>query len=72
MRKRNTTAPRFFDPLHGVWLSDETDFFVFDILLGILMGRRANQYREVFAFGEQLKGYHDHFNYSWFINLITL
>ena len=30
--KKNSVAPRFFKPLLGVWKSDETRFFVFDIL----------------------------------------
>ena len=30
--KKNSTAPRFFNPLFSVWISDETLFLVFDIL----------------------------------------
>ena len=30
--KKNSAAPRFFNPLLGVWISDETLFLVFDIL----------------------------------------
>ena len=31
--KKNSGAPRFFNPLLSVWISDETLFLVFDILL---------------------------------------
>ena len=31
--KKNSAAPRFFNPLLSVWISDETLFLVFDILL---------------------------------------
>ena len=30
--KRNLAAPRFFNPLFNVWISDETLFLVFYIL----------------------------------------
>ena len=30
--KKNSAAPRFFNPLLSVWISDETLFLVFDIL----------------------------------------
>ena len=30
---KNSAAPRFFNPLLSVWISDETLFLVFDILL---------------------------------------
>ena len=32
---KNSAAPRFFNPLLSVWISDETLFLVFDILLNI-------------------------------------
>ena len=31
--KKNSAAPRFFNPPLSVWISDETLFLVFDILL---------------------------------------
>ena len=31
--KKNSGAPRFFNPLLSVWIFDETLFLVFDILL---------------------------------------
>ena len=31
--KKNSAAPRFFNPLLSVWIPDETLFLVFDILL---------------------------------------
>ena len=31
--KKNSAEPRFFNPLPSVWISDETRFLVFDILL---------------------------------------
>ena len=31
--KKNSAAPRFFNPLLSVWISDEPLFLVFDILL---------------------------------------
>ena len=33
--KENSAAPRFFNPLLSVWISDETLFLVFVILLQI-------------------------------------
>ena len=33
--KKNLAAPRFFNPLLSVWISDETLFLVFDILLDL-------------------------------------
>ena len=35
---KNSAAPRFFNPLLSVWISDETLFLVFDILLPKLKG----------------------------------
>ena len=35
--KKNSAAPRFFNPLLSVWISDETLFLVFDILLQIVI-----------------------------------
>ena len=34
--KKNSAAPRFFNPLLSVWISDETLFLVFDILRTVL------------------------------------
>ena len=33
MVKKNSAAPRFFNPLLSVWISNETLFLMFDILL---------------------------------------
>ena len=33
--KKNSAVPRFFNPLLSVWISDETLFLVFDILLNL-------------------------------------
>ena len=41
--KKNSAAPRFFNPLVSVWISDETLFLVFDILLATL----RNELRKV-------------------------
>ena len=54
--KKNSAAPRFFNPLLSVWISDETLFLVFDILLKLnafaLVGRRVAFFNWEFSMRE--------------------
>ena len=44
LKKKNSAAPRFFNLLLSVWISDETHLLVFDILLEYLMLDYLDQY----------------------------
>ena len=58
--KKNSAAPRFFNPLLSVWISDETLFLVFDILLEShsITSRRWIALPEISFLFHKLSSYH--------------
>ena len=44
--KKNSAAPRFFNPLLSDWISDETPFFMFDIFHKLHKDRLIDLYGE--------------------------